>query len=124
MRGVEEQVLLEDELAIKKQLRVEGENRRLSDELSILRLKLRKLEELEDKYDGLLKQNSLLAQGNEQLSAELADRRYELERIRAGSAQVQEREMFKQGQLLEVSRSLEVEVELLKKERMESSKVY
>jgi hypothetical protein len=58
------------------------------------------------------------------MAAELADRRYELERLRAGTAQVQEREMLKQGQLLEVSRSLEVEIELLKKERLESSKVY
>lgn len=66
----------------------------------------------------------MLAQGNEQLSAELADRRYELERLRSGSAQAQEREILKQGQLLEVSRSLEMEVELLKKERLESSKVY
>lgn len=103
---------------------MEGENRRLSDELSILRLKLRKMEELEDKFEGILKQNALLAQNNEQLSMELNDRRYELERLRAGSAQAQEREVLKQGQLLEVSRSLEVEIELLKKERVESSKVY
>jgi hypothetical protein len=59
-------------------LRVEGENRRLADELSILRLKLRKLEELEDKYDGLLKNNAMLAQSNDQLAAELAERRYEI----------------------------------------------
>jgi hypothetical protein len=32
--------------------------------------------------------------------------------------------MFKNGQLIEVNRSLEMEVELLKKERFESSKVY
>lgn len=41
-----------------------------------------------------------------------------------GTVQAQEREMMKNGQLLEVNRALEMEVELLKKERFESSKVY
>jgi hypothetical protein len=47
------------------------------------------LEELEDKYDVLLKQNGILAQSNDQLAAELSERRYEIERIKAGTVQVQ-----------------------------------
>jgi hypothetical protein len=74
--------------------------------------------------DGLIKQNSLLAQDNDQLARELAERRYEGERLKAGAAQAQEREAVRTVQLAEVNHSLEIEVELLKKERLESNKLY
>lgn len=58
--------------------------------------------------DGLIKQNSLLAQDNDQLARELAERRYELERLKSNTVQLQERDAIKTGQLAEVNRSLEL----------------
>lgn len=85
---------------------------------------MRKTDDLEVKCDGLLKQNSHLAQDNDQLARELAERRYELERLKVNSLQLQERDAIKTGQLAEVNRSLELEIDLLKKERLESNKLY
>ena len=99
-------------------MRLEGENRRLADELSIIKLKLRKMDELQDSIDSLAKQNAILAQTNDQLGGELADKKYELERFRMGSAQAQEREVLRNGQLQEINRSMEMEIELLKKEKI------
>lgn len=50
VRGIiEERQFLEDEIALKKGIAIESEHRRLLDEVSILRLKLRKTEDLEIK---------------------------------------------------------------------------
>lgn len=46
------------------------------DEISLLQIKLRKTEELELKVEGLIKQNSHLAQDNDQLAREVSERRY------------------------------------------------
>ena len=67
-----ERDLIEEEVTLKNALRSESENRRLLDEIALLQIKLRKTEELELKVEGLLKQNSLLAQDNDQLARELA----------------------------------------------------
>jgi hypothetical protein len=74
--------------------------------------------------DSLIKQNSLLAQDNDQLARELAERRYELERLKVNTVQLQERDTIKTTQLAEINRSLELEIDLLKKERLESNKLY
>jgi hypothetical protein len=71
----------------------------LLDEIALLQIKLRKTDELEAKCDGLLKQNSLLGQDNDQLARELSERRYEVERFRANTVQLQERDAIKSGQL-------------------------
>ncbi len=63
-----ERDLIEEEINLKNALRSESENRRLLDEISLLHIKLRKTEELELKVDGLIKQNSLLTQDNDQLA--------------------------------------------------------
>lgn len=84
-----ERDLIEEEINLKNALRSEAENRRLLDEISLLQIKLRKTEELELKVDGLIKQNSLLTQDNDQLARELAERRYELERLKANTVQLQ-----------------------------------
>lgn len=86
-----ERDLIEEEVTLKNALRSESENRRLLDEIALLQIKLRKTEELELKVEGLLKQNSLLAQDNDQLARELAERRFEAERLKSGVAQAQER---------------------------------
>ena len=72
----------------------------------------------------MIKQNSHLSQDNDQLARELSERRYELERLKANTVQLQERDAIKTTQLAEVNRSLELEIELLKKERLESNKLY
>jgi regulator of replication initiation timing len=54
----------------------------LVDEISLLQIRVRKTEELENKVDSLIKQNSMLSQDNDQLARELAERRYELERVK------------------------------------------
>ena len=64
------------------------------------------MEELELKNEGLIKQNSMLTQDNDQLARELAERRYELERLKSNTVQLQERDAIKTGQLSEVNRSL------------------
>jgi len=61
---------------------------------------------LELKNEGLIKQNSMLTQDNDQLARELAERRYELERLKSNTVQLQERDAIKTGQLSEVNRSL------------------
>jgi hypothetical protein len=119
-----ERDLIEEEVTLKNALRSESENRRLLDEIALLQIKLRKTDELELKVEGLLKQNSLLAHDNDQLARELAERRFETERLKSGVAQAQEREALRTGQLAEDNHSLALEVELLKKERMESNKLY
>lgn len=89
-----------------------------------MQIKLRKTDELEAKCDSLLKQNSILAQENEHFGRELAERRYEIDRLRSNSVQLQERDTIKTAQLSEMNRSLEIEIDLLKKERLESNKLY
>lgn len=79
---------------------------------------------MELKVDALIKQNSSLSQDNDQLARELSERRYELERLKSNTIQLQERDAIKTTQLSEVNRSLELEIELLKKERLESNKLY
>jgi hypothetical protein len=54
----------------------------------------------------------------------LAERRYELDRLKSNTVQLQERDAIKTSQLAEVNRSLELEIDLLKKERLESNKLY
>lgn len=66
----------------------------------------------------------MLSQDNDQLARELAERRYELERLKINTVQLQERDTIKTTQLSEVNRSLELEIDLLKKERLESNKLY
>lgn len=66
----------------------------------------------------------MLTQDNDQLARELAERRYELERLKANTVQLQQRDAIKTTQLSEVNRSLELEIELLKKQRLESNKLY
>ena len=66
----------------------------------------------------------MLTQDNDQLARELAERRYQLERLKANTVQLQERDAIKTTQLSEVNRSLELEIELLKKQRLESNKLY
>ena len=61
---------------------------------------------MELKNEGLIKQNSMLTQDNDQLARELAERRYELERLKSNTVQLQERDAIKTGQLSEVNRSL------------------
>ena len=90
----------------------------------MLQIRTRKIDELEGRCEALAKQNSLLTLENDQLAKELSERRYEVERIRGSAAQLQERDAFKSLQLDEINRSLEIEIELLKKERIESSKLY
>jgi hypothetical protein len=85
------------------------------DELSLLQIKVRKTEELELKTDALLKENSRLLQDNDHLARELSERRYEVERLKANTVQLQERDAIKTTQLSEVNHSLELEIELLKK---------
>ena len=58
------------------------------------------------KNDALIKQNSMLTQDNDQLARELSERRYELERLKANTVQLQERDAIKTTQLSEVNRSL------------------
>jgi FtsZ-binding cell division protein ZapB len=77
-----ERDIIEDEINLKNALRSEAENRRLVDEISLLQIRVRKTEELENKVDSLIKQNSMLSQDNDQLARELAERRYELERVK------------------------------------------
>jgi len=48
----------------------------------------------------------MLTQDNDQLARELAERRYELERLKSNTVQLQERDAIKTGQLSEVNRSL------------------
>ena len=60
---------------------------------------MRKTEELENKVDSLIKQNSMLSQDNDQLARELAERRYELERLKVNTVQLQERDTIKTTQL-------------------------
>ena len=96
----------------------------MADEISLLQIRVRKTEELENKVDSLIKQNSMLSQDNDQLARELAERRYELERLKVNTVQLQERDTIKTTQLSEVNRSLELEIDLLKKERLESNKLY
>lgn len=89
-----------------------------------MQIKLRKTEELELKVDGLIKQNSMLTQDNDQLARELSDRRYELENLKNISVQHQERDSIKSAQLCEVNRSLEFSIEQIKRERLDSNKLY
>ena len=58
------------------------------------------------KNDALIKQNSMVTQDNDQLARELSERRYELERLKANTVQLQERDAIKTTQLSEVNRSL------------------
>lgn len=119
-----ERELLEEEINLKNALRSESENRRLLDEIALLQIKLRKTDDLELRCEGLIKQTSALAQENDQLARQLSERRYEIQRLKATSIQAQEREAVKTGQLAEVNHSLELELELLKKERLEGNKLY
>lgn len=48
----------------------------------------------------------MLTQDNDQLARELAERRYELERLKSNTVQLQERDAIKATQLSEVNRSL------------------
>ena len=48
----------------------------------------------------------MLTQDNDQLARELSERRYELERLKANTVQLQERDAIKTTQLSEVNRSL------------------
>ena len=41
------------------------------------------------KNDALIKQNSMVTQDNDQLARELSERRYELERLKANTVQLQ-----------------------------------
>lgn len=101
-----ERELIEEEISLKNALRSESDNRRMLDEIALLQIKLRKTDELEAKCDSLIKQNSLLAQDNDQLARELSERRYELERLKSNTVQLQERDAVKTTQLAEVNRSL------------------
>lgn len=105
-----ERELLEEELSLKNALRTETETRRLLDEISLLQIKLRKSEDLEVKVDTLLKQNSILTQENDQLSRELSERRYEVERIKSTSVQLQERDSIKLGSLSEAYNTLALDL--------------
>lgn len=58
------------------------------------------------------------------MARELAERRYDVERLKSNTVQLQERDAIKTNQLGEINRSLELEIELLKKERLESNKLY
>lgn len=105
-----ERELLEEELSLKNALRTETETRRLLDEISLLQIKLRKSEDLEVKVETLLKQNSILTQENDQLSRELSERRYEAERIKSTSVQIQERDSIKLGSLSEAYNTLALDL--------------
>lgn len=105
-----ERELLEEELSLKNALRTETETRRLLDEISLLQIKLRKSEDLEVKVETLLKQNSILTQENDQLSRELSERRYEVERIKSTSVQIQERDSIKLGSLSEAYNTLALDL--------------
>lgn len=105
-----ERELLEEELSLKNALRTETETRRLLDEISLLQIKLRKSEDLEVKVETLFKQNNILTQENDQLSRELSERRYEVERIKSTSVQIQERDSIKLGSLSEAYNTLALDL--------------
>lgn len=48
----------------------------MSDELALLQIKVRHTNELEDKVESLIRQNSQLARDNDELARELSERRY------------------------------------------------
>lgn len=74
----ERDAIIEDELRLKSAIRVESDFRRVSDELALLQVKVRHTNELEDKVESLLRQNSQLARDNDELARELNEKRYEL----------------------------------------------
>ena len=109
---------------LKRGIALEADNRRLADETSILRLKLRRAEEQDIKYEALIQQIALLTQTNDQLMLDLNDRRIEVDRLRVAQVQNQERELYKNAQLSDHSKNLEIENSELQRERLESTKVY
>lgn len=100
---------MEDEIALKKGIAMEAEHRRLLDEVSILRLKLRKTEDLEIKHEGLLKQIALLSADNDRLLVEINERKMETDRLKLTYAQVHDRENFKVTKLSEQTNLLKLE---------------
>lgn len=92
--------------------------------MAILQAKTRHTAELQDRCEMLHRQNNQLARDNEELSRLLSQKKYENERIRAASADQNQRDSIKNGQLYEANKSLELEIELLKKERIESNRLY
>jgi FtsZ-binding cell division protein ZapB len=48
----------------------------MSDDLALLQIKVRHTNELEEKVESLLRQNSQLARDNDELARELSERRY------------------------------------------------
>ena len=120
----ERDAIIEDELRYKSALRQESDARRMADEIALLQTRVRQVAELEDRCDGLVKQNALLARENDDLARQLNERRYENERMRAASIDHQERDAMKNGQLYEMNKGLELEIELLKKEKLESTRLF
>lgn len=84
----------------------------------MLQVKVRHTNDLEDKVENLLRQNNQLARDNDELARELSEKRYELERLRISASEHHERESIRNGQLYEANKSLELEIELMKKERV------
>ena len=65
--------------------------RHLHDEISLLEIRLRKADEIEARNEGLVSQNLALKKENEALARELSERRYEVDRYRSSSLEIQER---------------------------------
>lgn len=120
----ERDAIIEDQLRFQNALRADTDARRMADEVTLLQARVRQAAEFEDRCDGLAKQNALLIRENEDLARQLNERRYENERLRAVSIDHQEREAIKNGQLYEMNKSLELEIELLKKEKVESARLF
>ena len=120
----ERDAIIEDQLRFQNALRADTDARRMADEVTLLQARVRQAAEFEDRCEGMAKQNALLMRENEDLARQLNERRYENERLRAVSIDHQEREAIKNGQLYEINKSLELEVELLKKEKVESARLF
>ena len=120
----ERDAIIEDQLRFQNALRADTDARRMADEVTLLQAKVRQAHEVEDRCEGLAKQNALLMRENEDFARQLNERRYENERLRAVSIDHQEREAIKNGQLYEMNKSLELEIELLKKEKVESARLF
>jgi regulator of replication initiation timing len=59
----------------------------MSDDLALLQLKVRHTNDLEERVEVLMRQNTQLARDNDELARELNERRYEIERIRAAATE-------------------------------------
>jgi len=76
--STERDAAIVDELRLNSAIRAESDYRRINDELSLLQIKVRHTNDLEDKVESLIRQNNQLARDNDELARQLSERKYEI----------------------------------------------